>query len=150
MVGRRVFDYLPAEMAQARRARLSQAARSGQPLRFQDQRAGLWFDTAVYPLLDSRGEAWRVAVFSQDITQAKLHEQERERLLAELQKAMAELKTLSGLLPICSHCKRIRDDKGYWEAIEYYISQRSQAMFTHAICPDCAHKFYPELMGDEP
>lgn len=68
-----------------------------------------------------------------------------------LQKTLAEVKTLRGFLPICSHCKKIRDDKGYWNQIESYIRDRSDAEFSHGICPECAEKYYPEmdLYGDE-
>jgi len=69
---------------------------------------------------------------------------ERERLVRDLQEAVAELKTLSGLLPICSNCKKVRDDKGYWTQIEAYIQQRSAARFSHGICPDCMEKLYPD------
>lgn len=62
-----------------------------------------------------------------------------------LEKALAEIKTLSGLLPICSHCKKIRDDQGYWNQIEAYIGQRSSAEFTHGICPDCMERLYQDL-----
>ncbi len=70
---------------------------------------------------------------------------QKERLIVELQGALAEVKTLSGLLPICSYCKKIRDDKGYWNQIETYIRQRSEAEFTHSICPNCAKMLYPGL-----
>lgn len=63
----------------------------------------------------------------------------------ELQKALSEIKTLSGLLPICASCKKIRDDKGYWNQIEAYIRDRSEAEFSHSICPRCASRLYPEL-----
>jgi len=79
------------------------------------------------------------------ITQRKLSEDEREKLIVELQDAIAEIKTLSGLLPICAHCKKIRDDKGYWRQIESYIIEHSEAEFSHGICPECAKKLYPEL-----
>ncbi|MBI5524231.1 MAG: PAS domain-containing protein [Desulfarculus sp.] len=147
MVGRRASDFLPPQVASSREARIRQAMQDGQGVRFEDQRDGRWFDIAAYPIFDEQGQPWRVAIFGQDITQRKRHEEERERLLAQLQKALAEVKTLSGLLPICAHCKRIRDDQGYWERIESYISQHSQAQFTHGICPECAKKLYPELMG---
>ena len=62
-----------------------------------------------------------------------------------LQKAMGEIKTLSGLIPICSSCKKIRDDKGYWQQVEVYVRDHSSADFSHGICPDCARKLYPEL-----
>jgi PleD family two-component response regulator len=63
----------------------------------------------------------------------------------ELQKALAEIKTLSGLLPICASCKKIRDDQGYWTQLESYISKHSGAEFTHGCCPDCMKKLYPEM-----
>jgi len=63
----------------------------------------------------------------------------------ELQSALSEVKTLRGLLPICSSCKNIRDDKGYWNKIESYILDRSEAEFSHSICPECAEKLYPDL-----
>ncbi|MBN1851052.1 MAG: transporter substrate-binding domain-containing protein [Deltaproteobacteria bacterium] len=72
-------------------------------------------------------------------------EQKVEERTSELQKALAEVKTLSGLLPICSYCKKIRDDQGYWEQIEIYISQHSNAEFSHGICKECAQKHYPDL-----
>lgn len=63
---------------------------------------------------------------------------------ARLEQALAEVRTLSGLLPICSSCKNIRDDKGYWKQVEVYVEEHSQAQFTHGICPECARKLYPE------
>jgi hypothetical protein len=64
---------------------------------------------------------------------------------SQLEKTLAEVKTLSGLLPICSSCKKIRDDKGYWNQIETYIKKHSKAAFSHSICPECAEKLYPDL-----
>ena len=63
----------------------------------------------------------------------------------EKEKALLDLKILSGLLPICASCKKIRDDKGYWKQIETYIQDHSEAAFSHGICPDCAKKLYPDL-----
>jgi len=63
----------------------------------------------------------------------------------ELEKALAEIKVLKGLLPICSHCKKIRDDKGAWEVIEVYIRNHSEAKFSHGICPSCAKELYPDF-----
>ncbi len=75
-----------------------------------------------------------------DITERKKAEEERERLILELKEALAKIKTLSGMLPICSWCKKIRDDTGYWRQIESYIRDHSEAEFTHGICPECAAK----------
>ncbi len=74
--------------------------------------------------------------------------QERERLIADLQAALGKIKTLRGMLPICSSCKKIRDDAGYWSQIEAYLSQHSEAEFTHSICPDCMRKLSPGLGPD--
>jgi len=78
-------------------------------------------------------------------------QRERERLIQNLQKALAEVNTLSGLIPICSYCKNIRDDTGYWSQIEAYIQEHSGAEFSHSICPACAKKYFPEykLYGQE-
>ncbi|MBU4405523.1 MAG: PAS domain S-box protein [Acidobacteria bacterium] len=78
----------------------------------------------------------------QDITERKLAEEEREKLIVDLKNALSKVKTLSGLLPICATCKKIRDDKGYWKQIESYIHEHSDAEFSHGICPECAAKFY--------
>ncbi|MBU4388645.1 MAG: response regulator [Proteobacteria bacterium] len=64
----------------------------------------------------------------------------------ELEKSLAEIKTLRGILPICANCKKIRDDKGYWNQIESYIHKHSEAEFTHGICPECMKKLYPDFV----
>jgi PAS domain S-box-containing protein len=80
-----------------------------------------------------------------DISPRKQAEAEREHLIADLQEALGQVKVLSGLLPICASCKKIRDEKGQWNPIEKYIRERSDAQFTHSICPDCGRRLYPEL-----
>lgn len=80
-----------------------------------------------------------------EITERKKTEEEREKLVNELKDALAEVKQLSGMLPICAGCKKIRDDKGYWNQIEVYIRDHSEAEFTHGLCPDCEKKAYEEL-----
>jgi len=77
------------------------------------------------------------------LSSKRLYE-EKEKLILDLQEALAKVKQLSGLLPICASCKKIRDDKGYWNQIETYISEHSEALFSHAICPECGKKLYPE------
>jgi len=84
-----------------------------------------------------------------DVTDRKNADTERERLIAELQDALEEVRTLSGLLPICASCKRIRDDDGYWRQLEEYLSEHSNAEFTHGICPDCIARLYAELLDGE-
>ena len=67
----------------------------------------------------------------------------------KLKDALAKIKTLSGFLPICSACKKIRDDKGYWNQIESYIREHSEAEFSHSICPECTKKLYPEYSKED-
>jgi PAS domain S-box-containing protein len=83
-----------------------------------------------------------------DITERKQAEEERERLIQELTEAIAKIKTLSGMLPICASCKKIRNDSGYWQQIEGYIRDHSEAEFTHGICPDCMRKLYGKYKGE--
>ena len=77
-----------------------------------------------------------------DITERKALENKKEILIRELQAALDQVKTLRGLLPICASCKKIRDDQGYWNNLETYITVNSGASFSHSICPDCARKLY--------
>ena len=94
-----------------------------------------------------------VVLCLRDITERTLAEQERERLTRELKEAIARVQTLSGLLPICAWCKRVRDDKGYWKQIETYIRDHSEVDFSHGLCPDCQkrlHKEYFDQSGDDP
>jgi PAS domain S-box-containing protein len=80
-----------------------------------------------------------------DITKRKEIEADREKLIKKLQDALDKIKVLRGILPICASCKKIRDDKGYWNQIENYIKDHSEANFTHGICPDCVKELYPEF-----
>ncbi len=87
-----------------------------------------------------------LGVFWGKIKQA---DKEKSEVIAELQKALKKVKTLSGFLPICASCKKIRDDKGYWNQIEVYISEHSEAEFSHGICPECAQKLYPDIYNEK-
>jgi hypothetical protein len=82
-----------------------------------------------------------------DINGRKQAEEARKLLIAELENALAKVKTLSGLLPICAGCKKIRDDQGNWGQIEIYIQSHSEAKFTHSMCPECTKKYYPKPDG---
>ena len=73
----------------------------------------------------------------------KESEAEKDRLIEELKEAMNRIKTLSGLIPICASCKKIRDDRGYWQQVEAFIQEHTEAEFSHGICPDCAKRLYP-------
>lgn len=84
-----------------------------------------------------------------DITERKQAEASLKELISKLLKAIEEIKTLRGILPICANCKKIRDDRGYWEQVEAYVSKHTEVQFSHSICPDCMKKIYPELCEDE-
>jgi len=79
----------------------------------------------------------------QDITARKRIETEREALILQLQDALEHIKTLKGIVPICATCKKVRDDKGYWEQVEAYLARHTDVRFSHGICPDCLSKHYP-------
>ncbi len=79
----------------------------------------------------------------------KRAEKKLDALISKLQAALARVKHLSGLLPICASCKKIRDDQGYWQQVESYISKRSEAEFSHGFCPDCLRRLYPEYCDEE-
>ena len=72
-------------------------------------------------------------------------EKQNEQLILELKKALTEIKTLKGFIPICASCKKIRDDEGYWKQLETYISEHTDAMFSHSICPECLEKFRSDI-----
>lgn len=84
--------------------------------------------------------------FLLDIKERKKAEREKEATIIELQRAMDEIKILKGFIPICAKCKKVRDDAGSWQHIETYIGDRSEAQFSHGICPDCAKELYPGLL----
>jgi CheY-like chemotaxis protein len=75
----------------------------------------------------------------------RLREQELAKKNEELEQALKEVKVLRGFIPICAACKKVRDDQGYWQEVEAYISERSDTQFSHGICADCAKKLYPDL-----
>lgn len=97
------------------------------------------------PVRDEDGRVIGIFGISRDITERKHEAEERERILAELQTALAEVRTLRGLLPICANCKKVRDDAGLWHQIESYVSERSEAEFSHGLCPECARELYGDL-----
>jgi PAS domain S-box-containing protein len=92
----------------------------------------------ISPMKNGDGKISGASVIARDITSRKREECERIKLIQELTDALSRAKTLVGLLPICANCKRIRDDSGYWQQVEAYITEHSEAVFTHGICPECS------------
>jgi PAS domain S-box-containing protein len=101
------------------------------------------FEVHGYPVFDRDGKLSKMIEYSIDITKRKKAERERERLIAELREALDQVKQLSGLIPICMYCKNIRNDQGYWDQVEQFITKNSSAKLSHGICPDCLAKKHP-------
>lgn len=97
--------------------------------------------SAVYAL--GSGEQ-RTSMFVRDLTEQEHREEALRVANEELKRAMEEIKTLRGIIPICASCKKIRDDNGYWHQVEAYVSQRTHALFSHGLCSDCLRKLYSE------
>ena len=108
-----------------------------------------WISDSMRLVRDRNGNTTHFEGIAEDITDYKRAEQEREELIAQLREAVGNVKTLSGLLPICSHCKKIRNDEGYWQQIESYIHQHSGTLFSHGVCPECLKKHYSKFLGDK-
>ena len=92
-----------------------------------------WFLWSAAP--DSDGRV--IYSVARDVTERKRAEEEREQLVRQLQAALAEVRSLRAILPICSYCKRVRDDENYWQSVEEYISEHTDTRFSHGICPSC-------------
>jgi hypothetical protein len=98
-----------------------------------------WFAINIFPFRDG------ISVLFRDISERRTYQMERERLILELRQALANVRTLSGLIPICASCMKIRDDQGYWKQLEVYIRDHSEAEFSHGLCPDCAQNYLQQL-----
>ena len=120
---------------------MSQFASPGSNLRLGMAHFALW-------LVGMTGLVFGARNLRGHLQERKRAEPERERLIAELQEALANVKTLTGLIPICSSCKKVRDDQGYWTQLETYLAQHSDAEFSHGLCLDCMRKLYPDYSGE--
>lgn len=112
----------------------------------QGDEEGKWFLATRTLLTAQQAAPAGILIMLRNIAEQKRTQQERERLITELQDALANIKTLSGLLPICATCKKIRNDEGYWQQVEGYVAEHTEATFTHGICPDCAEKALAAFM----
>jgi CheY-like chemotaxis protein len=94
------------------------------------------------------GRPFKLAGVCMDISARKRAEKEREMLINQLRDTIASVKTLTGLLPICANCKKVRDDQGYWHQVEEYLQEHAPVNFTHGLCPQCARKLYPDIFDE--
>ena len=171
VIGKTDFDFFPKELAEQYYKDEQEVMRSGKPVLNREEKtidAGgheYWLLTTKVPLYSLKGDIVGVAGVSttvpqsasiagvvgvsRDITPMKALEKEQELLIQKLQEALGKIKTLHGLIPICASCKKIRDDTGYWQQVEVYVRDHSDADFTHGYCPDCARKYLAELHREE-
>jgi len=102
-----------------------------------------YYDLDITPLRSEQDRLLGQLIHLTDITEHRRAEEERDTLIAQLQEALAQVRALQGLLPVCASCKRIRDYAGHWRQMEEYVSSHSNTEFTHGLCPDCRRKLYP-------
>jgi len=147
VVGRNVYDLVPKRLHAGLRRCVEAVFESGEPTAIEshivtDRES--WWITRFVPVRED-GEVTSVLAIGTEFTARKRAENEQARLITELREALEKVETLSGLLPICASCKNVRDDQGYWRRIEGYISERSNAEFSHGLCPTCAVELHAKL-----
>jgi PAS domain S-box-containing protein len=149
LLNMKITDIIPPEQAPRSAAEFEKLRSRGSYENFVGKvkrRDGQWMDVEVNSsAIIVNGTLVGSRDIMRDITERKKAEAERERLIGELKESLAKVRTLSGMLPICATCKKIRDDKGYWTQIESYIRDHSSAEFTHGLCPSCANKAMGEV-----
>jgi len=152
VTGGNLYDYVPTDAQHEHKRMLDAAFENGDigalavPVLAGDTTT--WYEVRFVPVRDG-AEIPSVMLIGSDITTRTLAEEEREQLIIRLRKALAEIKTLSGLLPICAMCHKIRDDKGYWHRVDMYLHKYSDATISHGYCPDCYKRMNNEIDGSD-
>lgn len=155
-VGKPLDRFIPERSQSAHRNHISDFSRTGVTNRAMGAAvavSGLRSDGEEFPIeasisqIETDGQKLYTVIL-RDITDRRRAETEREQLIVQLQDALAKIKVLTGLLPICANCKKIRDKEGAWNDLEVYLQIHSEAEFTHGICPECAQRLYPEFFDD--
>ena len=111
--------------------------------------SGKWLYFTAAPIRNAGGAIIGAVETLEDITERRILEEERDRLITNLQNSLDNIKTLKGLIPICASCKKIRNDGGYWQQVEEYVADHTEADFSHGLCEECAHKLYPDYFPDK-
>jgi PAS domain S-box-containing protein len=148
LIGRKCYELIHGSDAPVDECPHTEALEKGCPITKDvgaEPESGVILQVTCSPYCDQDGNVVGTAHIARNVTQLRRSEEEKGLLLAELQEAMANIRLLTGLLPICSYCKNIRDDEGYWQQIESYIGSHSNAQFSHSVCPDCIRKNYPDM-----
>lgn len=166
LIGKRIHDVIRVELADQYLAQIRKAIRTNEVLTYRYALSakdikgsedlpgpdGLqWFEAHISPIKNIDCQSRMVVWIAFNITPLRTALKEKDALIVELQQAAREIKTLRGIIPICSYCKRIREDNGYWTRLESYLAQNSDANLSHGICPDCAREHFPDfsIIGDE-
>jgi PAS domain S-box-containing protein len=149
IIGTSFYNFLSPDEAQKLKSELSQLTietplqMNVNPIHLASGEI-LWYEWANRAIFDHNGKIVEFQGVGRNVTDRVLAEQEKEKLINELQTAIEQVKTLSGLLPICANCKKIRDDEGYWQQVDVYIRDHTEVEFTHGICPPCLDTLYPK------
>ena len=144
--GKLIFDLIVPESRMKEAKELNMNTKSVYYDTIRKNKNGNFLDVAISAApIEVDGKQTGTFIIYKDISRRREIEKEREQLITDLKKALEDVKTLSGLIPICSHCKKVRDDSGYWEQVEFYLAKRTNADFSHGICPDCLKQFYPRM-----
>lgn len=155
-VGQPIDRFIPQRSRSAHRDYIrgfSEAGVTNRAMGASQSVSGLRADGEEFPIeasisqVETSGQKLYTVIL-RDITDRRRAETEREQLIVQLQDALAKIKMLTGLLPICANCKKIRDKEGAWNDLEVYLRIHSEAEFTHGICPDCARRLYPEFFDN--
>lgn len=160
LIGKRIHDVIDVELADKYLYQIKKAIQSEKVINYIYQLSARdikgseslpgpegqqWFEAHISPIEKIKGQPRMVIWVTFNITKSQNILIEKNSLILNLEKANSQIKTLRGIIPICSNCKNIRDDEGYWKQIEVYIQKHSGALFSHGICPECSEKLY----GDE-
>ncbi len=149
IIGKTIWDIFKKEEADKRFRIVEKVFNEGKTLEIEVcvpiPTGDTYYLTTAKPIFDSSGLVETVICTSKNITERKKAEIALKKEHDQLLKALNEIKVLSGFLPICAACKKIRDDSGYWNQIEEYIEKHTDTQFSHSICPDCTKEMYPEI-----
>jgi PAS domain S-box-containing protein len=153
VIGKTIWDLFPEDEAEKRFAIVKWVFENGESRNIEVRvpKAGgdTYHLTTVKPIFDEDNEVAYVICIAKEITERKKFEAELKNRTVELEQALQEVRDLQGIVPICSYCKKTRNDEGYWNSVESYISKHTGAELSHGVCPDCLPNLYEEA-GLEP